>query len=272
MKSRKVLLIAGMVVCSLFSTINSNAQTDTVVAANVTSDPVQVTDNTGVEMNIIKLNLLSPFFKNISIQYERVINKFLSVDLTVSFMPNTTLPYKNLLIKMTGYDDPAKEDAIRGIKMSTYSISPEVRFYTGKKGYGKGFYVALSYRYSHFELNKLTYIYADYPAADSSVSFTGKMNVHYAGVLLGAQWFVGKHFTIDWWFFGPLVGYERSSVKGIASVPLSQEDQDDLRDYLEAINFPNTEKTINVDQYGATVGLKGLMYGMRFGLALGFRF
>ncbi len=261
-----LVILAGLLQSGL------KAQTGNATYDSLALSYRQVPETTGREMNIIKVNLLSPFFKNISFQYERVIIKFLSVTLTARYMPNTTLPYAGLISNISGSDDPATGDAFRGMKMSNYSVSPEVRLYPGKKGFGKGFYVAFSYRYSHFKINNLNYIYANYPAPDSAVSFSGKFNIHYAGVLLGAQWFLGKHFTLDWWFFGPLIGYESSNIAGISSVPLSQQDQDDLRQYLEDLNLPGTDKSIYVDQYGASVDLRGLMYGMNFGVALGFRF
>jgi len=272
MRSMKTLFITGLFICSLFCVTVIRAQPDTISGAESTSDTYQTSDAAKVKMNIIKLNLLSPFFKNISVQYERVILKFLSVTLTARYMPNTTLPYAGLIYNMSGSTDEAIKDALTGMKMSNFTIAPEVRFYPGKKGFGRGFYMAVSYRYSSMKINNLNYIYTNYPAPDSSVNFSGNLNANYGGILLGAQWFLGKHFTLDWWFFGPLVGFESSRVVGVSNVLLSQEDQDDLRDYLENDAFPNADKTIYVDQYGATVDLRGLMYGINFGLALGFRF
>ncbi len=269
MKFMKIIL--PIILALFFSVCLTGLNAQDSVTGTSTMVP-QTADKSKTKMNIIKVNLLSPFFKNISFQYERVINQLVSVTLTARYMPNSSLPYSGLVYNMSGSTDPATEDAIKSIKMSNYSISPEVRFYPGKKGYGRGFYVGVSYRYSYFKLNDMNYIYNNYPAPDSAINFSGSLNAHYGGVLLGVQWFLGKHFTLDWWFFGPLIGYEKSSMAGATNVPLSQEDQDDLRDFLENDFFPNANKTVYVDQYGATVDMKGLMYGMNFGLALGFRF
>ena len=271
MKIVRLFLFLAFVLVSFSGVAGNIMERDTVTLIKTTSDTAR-TGTPDHQMNIIKLNLLSPFFKNISVQYERVINKFLSVTLTARYMPNTTIPYVNFIYKLTGDNDPATEDAIKSIRISNYSISPEVRFYTGKKGYGKGFYVAVSYRYTAYNLSDMHFIYANYPAPDSVINFTGSMSTHYAGVLLGTQWFLGKHFTLDWWFFGPLIGFESSNFAGLSSVPLSQEDQNDLKDALESLGLPNTEKTVYVDENGGSVSLRGLMYGVNFGFALGFRF
>ena len=271
MKVVRFIFSAALLLGSLYGVAGVSLQPDSDTLTNATSDTSRV-ETPKAKMNIIKLNLLSPFFKNINVRYERVIIKYLSLSLSASFMPNATLPYAGLIYNISGSTDQALEDALKGMKMTSFSVSPEVRFYPGKKGFGKGFYIALSYRYSHYQINDLNYIYANYPQPDSAVSFTGNLNAHYGGLLLGAQWFLGKHFTLDWWFFGPLVGFESSRIVGVSSVILSEEDQNDLRDALEGMDMPNTKKTIYVDQYGATVDLRGLMYGMNFGIALGFRF
>jgi len=248
------------------------AQTDNPAQDSIMYNLPKATETAAVKMNIIKLNLLSPFFKNISIQYERVINKFLSVAVSARYMPGISIPYVNLMYNLSGSTDPATEDAIKGMRMSNFAISPEVRFYVGKKGYGRGFYVAPNYRYAQFKINNLQYIYTNYPAGDSSLTFSGNLNVHYGGVLLGAQWALGKHLSLDWWFFGPLVGIENSDINISSSLPLSEEDQNDLRQNLENLNIPHTQKTVNVNENGGSLKLHGLMAGFNFGLALGVKF
>jgi len=264
MKSRQTFLVAIFIV---FSLLSLKAQTDTVMYQSP-----QTADSTSVKMNIIKLNLTSLMVKNISVQYERVINKFLSVTFSVRYMPNTTVPYLNFAYNKFGDDDPATSDAIQGVKMTNFSFSPEVRFYVGKKGYGRGFYVAPAYRYTQYKISNLNFVYANYPSLDSTISFSGSLNAHYGGVLLGAQWLLGKHLTLDWWFFGPLIGIEKSTINGVSSVPLSEDDQNDLRQNLEELDIPHTQKTVMVNEHGGSLKMKGLMAGMSFGLALGVRF
>ncbi len=53
--------------------------------------------------------------------------------------------------------DPETEDIIRNLLISSYTVTPEVRFYLGKKGYSKGFYLSLFYRYGHYEVSNVTH-------------------------------------------------------------------------------------------------------------------
>ena len=58
-------------------------------------------------------------------------------------MPTSKVPYiKNAL----------EEVIVNDAKLSNYSVTPEIRFYVGKKGYGQGFYIGPYYRYASFEV------------------------------------------------------------------------------------------------------------------------
>ncbi len=270
MKSDKILL--SITLC-IWLYVSASAQTDTIAVADTTFQPVQSAEQAELKMNIIKLNLISPIFLNFSLQYERVINKFLSATLTGRFMPTSSVPYINSFYnKIFGSDDPAIEEAFKEMKISNYGASVELRFYVGKKGYGKGFYIAPAYRFSRIEMSHLIFVYDDYPGAEESLTFSGHSNANYGGLMLGAQWFLGKHLTLDWWFFGPLAGYQNASVSAVSSMPLSSDDQQVLKTKLEDWDMPLTEKNVYVDSQSASLDLYGWMFGYNFGLALGFRF
>ena len=225
------------------------------------------------KMNIIKLNLVSPAFLNFSLQYERVINKFLSATVTGRYMPKSTVPYVNSFYNdIFGSSDPAVEDAFKGMKISTYAATVELRFYVGKKGFGKGFYIAPAYRFSRINMSHLVFVYNDYPGVEESLTFSGYSNANYGGFTLGAQWFLGKHLTLDWWFFGPLAGIENAKVDALSTYHLSPDDQQLLKHKLESWDMPLTDKTVRVSETGADLDLHGWMFGYNFGIALGVRF
>jgi len=257
----------------LFLYVQVMAQADTVATSDTNFQQAQAAKQESLKMNIIKLNLVSPVFLNFSLQYERVINKFLSATVTGRVMPKLTVPYVNSFYnEIFGSSDPAVEEAFKGMKISTYAASVELRFYVGKKGYGKGFYLAPAYRFSRINMDHLVFVYNDHTGTKESLTFSGHSNANYGGILLGAQWFFGKHLTLDWWFFGPLAGIENSTVDAVSTYQLSPDDQQILRQKLEDWDMPLTDKTVDVHSYGASLDLHGWMFGYNFGLALGVRF
>lgn len=248
------------------------AQTDTPVYGSSENDSTQTAAYEGQKMNIIKINLLALPLLTFTLQYERIIKKYLSATLAVRYMPKASVPYKNWIYNRFGDDDPDFKETLDNMRISNYAITPEVRFYVGKKGYGKGFYIAPSYRFAHFNLSNLEYSYVDDKDEESYINMSGTMNANYGGFLLGAQWALGEHLSLDWWIFAPFIGGEKTSLSGISSFELSEEDQQSLREELEDIDIPYTDTEVQVNKNGASIQLKGLVPGISAGLAFGVRF
>ena len=144
------------------------------------------------QMNFVKINLTSIALKNYAFQYERVITKPISVALSYRFMPTSKMPFAGTLSNSIGDDDPEAKQTIENLRMSNYAITPEVRFYLGK-GYGKGFYIALFYRYASFTFEHVPFHYND----NESLDLSGKLTSNTGGIMFGAQWPLGKHFCLD---------------------------------------------------------------------------
>lgn len=265
-----ILMGASFVV--VFFGSNLKAQTDSNIANSTVIDSNLTVMPESVKMNMIKINLLALPLKTFTLQYERIIKKYLSVALSVRYMPNGSVPYKNWIYNRFGDDDPDSKETIDNMKISNFAITPEVRFYVGKKGNGSGFYIAPSYRYAHFTLDNIEYSYVDDTDEESYIKMSGDMKANFGGFLLGAQWPLGKHLSLDWWIFAPFIGGERTSLSGTTSVPLSEEDQQSLREELEDIDIPYTNTEVQVNENGASIKLNGLMAGISAGLAFGVRF
>ena len=105
--------------------------------------------------NIVKLNLMGLPLKNFSFQYERVITKRLSVAVGIRTMPTGSLPFANSFATQVGDGDPELEANIRAVKVGNFAVTPEVRLYLSRKGYGRGFYIAPYYRYAKFTSDEL---------------------------------------------------------------------------------------------------------------------
>ena len=221
--------------------------------------------------NFIKLNLTGILLKNYSLQYERVLNRKISVALQYRIMPETSIPFKSSFLKAVG-DDPDTKKIIDDFKMSNFSITPEIRFYLNKKGYGRGFYIAPFYRYASFTSNNFNVFYNDDNNVEQSVKMSGKLTTNTGGFLIGVQNSLGKHMVLDLSLFGPHYGSGKGDFKGTTSQPLTPDEQNNLREQLEDIDIPLTDKTVNVNANGASLKLDGPWGGYRFAISLGVRF
>jgi hypothetical protein len=220
-------------------------------------------------MNFFKTNLTSIPLKNYSLQYERVLSKGVSIAVTFRTMPSTSIPFKSLILEAVG-DDPDTKDIIEKGKISNFAFTPEVRFYLGK-GYGKGFYVAPYYRYVKFSTNQIPVNY-DANGTQQTINLSGNLTANTGGLLLGAQWLLGKRFCIDWWIIGAHYGSGNGTFTGISSAQLSAADQAEIKQELEDIDIPLTDKTVTVTPNTVSVKLDGPFGGLRGGISFGIRF
>ncbi len=253
--------------------IHLQAQTDSPPTVSTQEDiaPAKEVKDKG-HNNIIKVNLAALLLKSYSLQYERVLNKKISVAVQYRTMPTTGLPFKSTILKLVGDEDPDTKRIIDDLRMSNYAITPEVRIYLNKKGYGRGFYIAPFYRYASFTSNDLNVFYTDINNEEQSMKMSGKLNSNTFGLAIGAQSALGKRIVLDWSLFGPHYGSAKGVFKGTASQPLTSDEQNELRQQLEDIDIPLTDKTVDVNANGASLKLDGPWAGYRFTIGLGFRF
>jgi len=221
--------------------------------------------------NLFKVNLTGLALKNYSFQYERILKRKISFALAFRTMPETTLPFKNTIIDLTD-NDPDTKDVLESLKLSNTAITPEVRFYLSKKGYGRGFYIAPFYRYASFKASHVKFSYTNTLNTESDIFLAGKVTANTGGLLFGSQWIIGKHICLDFWILGPHYGSGKGTFTGTTSTPMTQSEQNDLRQELEDFDIPLTDKTVTVTANGATVKLDGPWGGIRSGLSIGIRF
>ena len=100
--------------------------------------------------NMVKLNLLALTAGNISLQYERLITPKTTVGATVNMMPSKGLPFSSSVESFV--DDQTTSAQLKQISISSFSVTPEIRFYLGKEGY-KGFYIAPFVRYGKYNVD-----------------------------------------------------------------------------------------------------------------------
>lgn len=228
-------------------------------------------NNPLIKRNIVKINLTNIALKNYSVEYERVLNKTISVCLNVRMMPENSLPLKSLFLKLVG-DDEFDRNAVENFRLSNYALTPEFRFYLSRKGYGRGLYVAPFYRYATFSIKDLPAEFSSSSGTMISINHVGNFSSHTGGLLFGAQWEFGKRFNIDWSIVGAHYGSGSGELIGLYDRNLTPYEQNELREMLENATIPLTVKTVYVNDKGTKLKLNGAWGGLRTGLSIGLRF
>ena len=223
--------------------------------------------------NILKVNLTGLLLRNYGAQFERVLSHRIGVGVSFRYMPEGPVPFKNTIINNLDNPDQETIDQINSLKMSSMAITPEVRFYLSKKGWGRGFYLAPFYRYASHEVNNVNVEYEDAVSGSSTIAMTGKLTSNTGGLLIGAQWDIGTNLVLDWWIIGPHLGGGNGNLNGTSSRPLTASEQADLKNELESIDFPfGIESQVTVNANGAQMKLNGPVAGVRAAIQLGVRF
>ena len=228
-------------------------------------------DSTQQKKNIIKLNLTSLIFTNFSFQYERVLSRKTSVALGIGIRPKSGLPFKNKLMEQFGSNSDAAK-AIEETKFSNFNITPEFRYYVGKKGAPRGFYIAPFLRYSTMKLDQM-YRFTPSDGIKHVANIKGSINSFGGGVMFGAQYNLSKKITLDWWILGGAVGKSKGTLIGTDPINIPAQDRANIKNDIEDVDFPGLDMKATVEQNKITVKWDGPYYALRtFGLALGFKF
>lgn len=234
----------------------------------------QETDSLSLEyqakQNVVKLSFTSFAFRNLHLQYERVINKKISVALSFSRIFEGGVPLVGSV--ESTINDAESFEQIKDISLSYYSITPEVRFYLGKKGFGKGFYLAPFYRNSKLTLDGVSFEYDNDAGGTSTIKANGSINGNTVGLLIGSQFNLGKSVVLDWWIVGPHYGSGSGSLNGRNSQPFSSDERNALQEELNNLDLPLVDETTEVTNQDIKVLFSGPWGGVRAGLSVGYRF
>lgn len=229
-----------------------------------------LTSEATIGKNIIKTNLTSLVINNYSFQYERILSKRWSASLSYRFMPKSNLPFKDRVTSNFADDDEYLKELFNSLEISNSALTPEIRFYLGE-GYGKGFYVAGYYRYNKVNIGSINYYFdSEYDGQTITVSGSGEFTSHSAGLMLGAQWNLGKRFVLDWWIIGAHTGSMKGELNGTPDRDLGLEDQQFVMEDISNIDLYDVDVEVSTNRVKAKI--KGPWYGIRAGLSIGYRF
>ncbi|HMO31805.1 MAG TPA: DUF3575 domain-containing protein [Lacibacter sp.] len=224
--------------------------------------------------NIIKYNLSGTALSHYAIQYERVTTPRQSFALGLGISPNVGLPFKQTLLDQFGDNTDARR-AIESTRFTKFTITPEYRFYVGKKGAPSGFYIAPFGRYTYMDLEQV-YTFTPSSGREHKPLINGTFRGVGGGVLFGSQWLLGKkqNIVLDWWIAGPFIGSMNASFNGKDDMSdMSAADKADLENDIESVELPLWKIDATVGNNVIDVKLTGPFYGVRaFGLSLGIRF
>jgi hypothetical protein len=217
-------------------------------------------------VNVVKLNLSTLVWGNIGLQYERALTDNISVALGVSTLINRNLPITRFY---TFESTVVNESSIGG-----FSITPEVRFYMGKKAAPSGFYIAPYLRYNNYTMTFDVDSEVDYKDGrkDILTNFvgTGKYTSIGGGLMIGAQWIVAKRVSIDWWILG--LGFNSTKMSASSKGDFSKLD---LSNTVNEINnfegdLFEAKGKANDKEISAELSLPGV--SLRGALTVGFAF
>jgi hypothetical protein len=226
--------------------------------------------------NIFKVNLSGVALSHYSFQYERVTNKRQSFAIGFGFSPNVDLPFKKDLSDKFG-NNPDAARAIETTKFKKITITPEYRFYTGKKQAPEGFYIALFARYVNMDVSQ-DYTFTPKSGNLHRAHMNGKLSGVGGGPMIGMQWLLGKQkrVSIDWWiagaFFGAMMDGDFHGTDPDMD-ELDADDRADLESDIENVDIPLWDVDATIGDFFIDAKLKGPFYGVRvMGICLGIRF
>ena len=257
---KKVFLLSSLTIMSLVSAFAQKAYNSGMNDGN----------DMPARLNAIKLNISSLSFKNIAVQYERVLGPKISMACQVRYSIKGTLPIASNLSSFSN----DTSNVYAGATMGGWAITPEFRFYP--RHAMKGFYLAPYLRYRVVTLDyPLSYV--DDNNNKQQVSGTGKFNSFGGGLMIGSHFNLGKALSLDWFIVGVQYMTTSGQIHAISTQSLSTTDQQDLRNDLSLIKT-NTSKFVkdfsyNVNSNSMSVSSNFAMIGLRgFGINIGYRF
>jgi hypothetical protein len=232
---------------------------------HISAQEIQNDASQKIDKNIAKFNLIG---FSINGQYERILSKRVSIAISYRVLPSGKFLFRGLFPTT----DPRARESLNNLIVSNSAITPEVRFYLGKKGFGQGFYLAPFFRSAKFGGNGIGIDFTLDNGQTATFNMEGNVKANTFGLLIGAQWKLGRNLWLDWQIIGPHYGSGNGNVTGISNISLSPTERINLENALRDISIPFIKQNVSVSPNQAIVNLNGPWAGLRTGLSLGFDF
>lgn len=222
--------------------------------------------------NHVKLNLFALPLRNFSLQYERGLNKDMAVALGASFLPKGSIPFQGTIRNAIDAEEgDAGLDLVNNAKVSSWSLTPEFRYYFGRKPLN-GFYLAPFIRVGAYNID-WQYKYEKSDGSEKPVDLKGRSGMFSAGLLIGAQWHLGQRILLDWWILGPQYGSNNIKLEASGDFSdLTKSEQADLEGIIEKISYNGNRFEATVTDNSVKADNKISLPGLRTGFCIGFKF
>lgn len=232
--------------------------------------------------NIAKFNTLTLLGGKFAFEYERLLTDRITVGATLNLRPKKGIPFGSTVKNII--DDEELNELIDNFKSSNFSITPEARFYTSKRGPFRGFYIAPYIKYASYGAS-LPFDFdvdvddqgTDIYSRTETIPLTGSIQSFTAGLSFGVNFKLSKNIHLDWRIFGPGYGMAKGKISG--NMALDSEEQASLRESLDELRVDLEDMPIgikiesDVRSDGANINiLRSPWAGIRTGLSIGYRF
>ncbi len=232
--------------------------------------------------NIVKFNILPLMGGKFAFEYERLLTDRITVGATLNLRPEKGIPFGSTVKNIV--DDDELNNLIDNFKSSNFSITPEARFYTSKRGPFRGFYIAPYVKYASYGTS-LPFDFevdiedggTDVYSRTETIPLKGSIQAFTAGFSLGTHFKLSRNIYLDWRIFGPGYGTSKGSVRG--NMSLDTEEQQELRESLADLKTDLEDLPIgikidyDVREDGADIHiLRSPWASIRTGLSIGYRF
>lgn len=222
----------------------------------------------------LKMNLTQLLIPAISFQAEFAFNPFMSLALGASYLPKRGVPDAIYNLNNNPYHSYFSSPVFEG-----KTLTPELRIYPFGRS-PSGFYLAPYVQFAHYVAHQ-TVSYQD-PRSPSAPTYSALATHDYKGttygLMIGKQWVILKHLTIDWWIIGGGYGKAKYTYSWqVDGIDLTPEQQSFLKEQAQQ-NFgafslfgvrPDIETTNNSAFASAVLP----MFSLRFmGICVGFAF
>lgn len=226
-----------------------------------------------VQFNNIKINLYSLFVRNYSFYFERSISRKITAQIGFRYQPYSYL-LDNVVAKQLLKDKIVQSD-LYDFKTSNSSFTLDLKYYPGKKGAGKGFYIGIYGRYTILDLDDVDYVYQSKSDDIYHVPLFSRLKGIGGGILLGYQFLIKKRISVDIYIIGGHYGIWNGSINSKKDLfGLSDDEKTDLKEKIENLYtlFGRKYANVNVSNIGVSGNISGPFWGTRSGISLGISF
>ena len=220
-----------------------------------------------IHKNVIKFNptpMMLWSSKNITLSYERLLNRRQSIALTLGFLEFPSI-FKDTIASLVAITSREK----KGI-----NVALEYRFYLMKRNVRPapdGIYLAPYLSYYGYEFkNNFNVLHT---TVDSSGQLRGRFYVFNLGVELGYQFVFWKRVTLDFVLVGPAISYYGGSVDITGQINLEElkELHEDLYNKIKE-KYPLVDNFVVNKSFSQKGKLDLFSVGFRYLVQIGFHF